>query len=332
VEYSCKKNLIDLHKYFLIPVIIFFLFISIFVFYLQYIYDDWKFGFISDNKEIFIPDICNDESDLKIISHLEDHVEGRSFIDNIDKSSNHQFHAVYLLPCEEEDRKFDVNKNIQFSLNTINEWFLDRTKDQIISYDKTIDDKIDVTFLRANKTMKWFAEFNSIENNQADTSSKIEDLILSNANLFHNFDKKKFIVFFEGWEKTVSLFTEICGRSRYNGKVAIFYTNGKWKKSNGNNKKIFSCTIDNLNNSDSEEFGESEGTILHEILHTLGTPPKCANNLDSKNIFHVTDSKNDILYKVSGDIYLDFNNDDYYKHKIKNCFDLSKSNYLIYIK
>ena len=49
----------------------------------------------------------------------------------------------------------------------------------------------------------------------------------------------------------------------------------------------------------------SEGTILHEMLHTLGMPPKCAKNLDSESIYHVKDSNDDILNKVSGSIYLD---------------------------
>ena len=40
------------------------------------------------------------------------------------------------------------------------------------------------------------------------------------------------------------------------------------------------------------------------------------------------DNKSDILYKISGDMYLDYGNDDYYKHEIKNCPDLAKSNYL----
>ena len=67
------------------------------------------------------------------------------------------------------------------------------------------------------------------------------------------------------------------------------------------------------------------------MLHTLGMPPKCAKNLDSESVYHVKDSNDDILNKVSGSIYLDFNNDDYYKHIIPDCADLSKSNYLISI-
>ncbi len=313
-----------MHKYFLIPIITFFVIICLIVFYLQYVYEDWKYRIIGENKEIVIPDICDNKSDIKIISHSTDHITNRSFKDNIDSSSNFQFHTVYLLPCEKEDRKFDVNKNIHYSLETINKWFLNKTNNQIIRYDKTNDDIIDTTFIRVNKTMSWFTQFNSNQNNKQDASSKIENIILSNPSLFLNFDKKKFIVFFEGWEKRRSLFTEVCGRSRYNGKVSIFYTDSKMKKNR-------SCTNDNINNTINEELGESEGTILHEMLHTLGIPPRCANNLDSESIFHVKDNDDDIMNKISGSIYLDFNNDDYYKHNIRNCTDLSKNNYLISI-
>ena len=303
-------------KYFLIPIIIFFIIISLFFFYLQFINENWKF--IAPKKPL--PDICNNNNSLEIITHTPDHIPGRSFIDNPDQFFSYQFHSVYLLPCNKNDRKFDTNLNIQSSLISINKWFKNKTKDQKINFDKKSDDFFDVTFLRVNKTVNWFTS-----DDNEDVGTKIENIILSNSNIFNNFNKKKFIVFFEGWEKRISLFTEICGRSRFNGKVAIFYTNAKMKKSK-------SCTIDNLNIDSEEKFGESEETILHEILHSLGAPPKCAKNIDINDKFHVLDSKDDIMNKISGSLYLDFNNDDYYNHNIDNCPDLSKNNYLYEIK
>tara|TARA_Y100000590_G_scaffold443170_1_gene572257 strand:+ start:2554 stop:3501 length:948 start_codon:yes stop_codon:yes gene_type:complete len=314
-----------LHKYFIIPVIIFFIIIALIVFYLQFIDQNWKYGIIGKSVEEFIPKICNDENEIKIISHPNDKILNRSFKDKPDTSSDYKFHGVYLLPCNQKDRKFDINKNINYSLQTINKWFFDKTKDKIINFDKTKKGEIDITFIRVNKTINWFTKFNTNENKNLDTGSKIENIIKSNSNLFNNFDKKKFIVFFEGWEKRRSLTNEFCGLSRYNGKVAIFFTNAKSKK----NK---SCTNDNINDSIEEIFGKSESTILHEMLHTLGVPPRCANNLDNKSSFHVSDNKNDIMNEVSGSMYLDYNNDDYYNHNIKNCEDLADNKYLIYKK
>ena len=322
-----------MHKYFLIPIIIFFLIICLIVIYLQFFYVDWKWQVIPDNfdvksetyREKILPEICNEQGEVEIIKSNKDILENRLFIDSVDILNKSLIHAVYLLPCDSKDRKFDINGNIHYSIQSINNWFLNKTKNQIINFDKNNNNLIDTTFIRVNKSIKWFTKFNSIENIDQDTSSKIEKIIISNQKLFNNFENKKFIIFFEGWEKRRSITNKVCGRSRYNGKVAIFYTSEK-------HKKIKSCTKDNFNNSNNEIFGESKQTILHEILHTLGVPPKCGLNIDPKESLHVNDSKDDIMNKVSGSLYLDFNNDDYYKHNISNCPDLYLSKFLTNLK
>ena len=122
--------------------------------------------------------------------------------------------------------------------------------------------------------------------------------------------------------------------SPFGGKISIYYTFSRFKKYIGNdlilknNKKIFSCNHeDHLNDSNDLSFGDAEVTILHEILHTMSMPPRCGKNVDKINK-HVKDNKQDILNKVSGNLYLDYNNDDYYNHKIDNCLDLKNSSYL----
>ena len=64
-----------MHKYFLIPIIIFFLIICLIVFYLQFFYVDWKWSVIPDNfdvyketyKEKILPEICNDDAKVQVI-------------------------------------------------------------------------------------------------------------------------------------------------------------------------------------------------------------------------------------------------------------------------
>jgi len=320
-----------MHKYFLIPIIIFFITICLIVIYLQFFYVDWKWSIIPDNFDVYketykekkLPEICNDEDDrVQIIKLQKDILKKRTFKDKIDNSLLPQIHAVYLLPCDAEDRKFDINGHIRYSIQSINNWLLDKTENQILNFDKIENNQVDITFIRVNKSINWFTKYNTIENRNNDASAKIEKIILNNKKIFNNFNNKKFIVFFEGWEKRRSIINKVCGRSKFNGKVAIFYTSEK-------NTKIKSCTLDNLNNSILEKFGESEETILHEILHTLGAPSKCGKNVDLKKSLHVNDNDNDIMNSVSGSIYLDFNNDDYYKHNISNCPDLFLSEYLI---
>lgn len=320
-----------MHRYFLIPVLSFFGFICLFVIYLQFINEDWKF--LVPKKEL--PTSCNDKADVKLITHKEDIIEGRSFNDQDDKFENMQFHAILMLPCEMEDRKFDINYNIESSILAINKWFMEKSKVQKIQFDKNDKNRIDVTFLRVNKTMEWFD--NKIKDNEKkiDVSDKIKNIIFTNKDKFNNFDKKKFIIFFEGWERRKYVNYNVCGKSNYDGKIAIYFTASRFKKYIGddiilkNNKRIFTCTQnDHLNDPDNLTFGDAEATILHEILHTLGAPSKCGDNLDDSG-FHVVDSTNDILHKESGNEYLDFNNDDYYNHNIVNCRDLKNSKYLV---
>ena len=321
-----------MHRYFLIPVLSFFAFICIFVIYLQFINEDWKFLVPKED----LPLICNDESDVNLINHEEDFIEGRSLVDSQDLLKSEQYHAVLLLPCEMQDRKFDVNYNIESSLLAINKWFLDKSRIQKIQFDMNNMNRIDVTFLRVNKTMKWFDNKIEGDEKKIDISDKIKKIIFDNKDKFNNFNKKKFIIFFEGWERRKYINYDVCGKSTYDGKIAIYYTASRFKKYVGNdiilknNKRIFTCTKeDHLNDPNDLTFGDAEATILHEILHSLGAPSKCAGNLDDQGN-HVIDNENDILHKISGNKYLDFSNDDYYNHNIKGCKDLKDSDYLVY--
>ena len=322
-----------MHRYFVIPMIGFFLVVLAFVIYLQVINENWKY--LVPKPEL--PNSCNDREELQLVIHDEDKIDGRSFKDKKDLGElENQIHTIFLLPCEREDRKLDINLKIQSSLLAINTWFQNKSLKQQINFDKTSDGNIDVTFLRVNKSMNWFInskKYNGFDD-EKDVSEKVEDIISINQDKFNNYNNKKFIVFFEGWEKRKYINYDICGKSRYNGQVAVYFTSSPFKKYIGNNiilknnKRIFTCTKnDHLNDYNDLRFGDAEVTILHEILHILGAPSTCGKNLDkSKN--HVVDSKDDILYRISGNNYLDFNNDDYYNHKIDNCFDLKNSNYL----
>ena len=322
-----------MHRYFVIPMIGFFAVVLAFVIYLQVINDNWKY--LVPKPEL--PDSCNDNEDLQLVIHEEDKIDEKYFKDRKDISKfKNQIHAILLLPCEREDRKLDINFKIQSSLIAINTWFQNKSLNQQINFDKNFDGNIDVTFLRVNKSMKWFMNYKKYNgfDDETDVSEKVENIISINQDIFNNYNNKKFIVFFEGWEKRKYLNYDICGKSRYNGQVAVYFTSSPFKKYVGkdiilkNNKRIFSCTKnDHLNDTNDLTFGDAEVTILHEILHTLGAPSTCGENLD-KSKHHVVDSKDDILYRISGNNYLDFNNDDYYNHKIDNCFDLKNSNYL----
>ena len=319
-----------MHRYFLIPFIGFFIIVSIFVFFLQFINEDWKFIV----PKVPLPEGCDNNIETSFIFYETDKKINRSFKDEPDLYEGNQFHPIYLLPCERDDREYDINNKIESSLLAINNWLKVQTSNQEIKFDRNIDGDIDITFLRVNKTMDWFGDLHNSDKlkNITEVSNKIEKLINDNSNLFNNFSYKKFIIFFEGWEKRKYIDYDICGKSRFDGNIAIYYTYSRFKKYIGddlilsNNERIFSCTHkDHLNNNNDKTFGDAEATILHEIIHALGFPASCAKNYKS---FHITDSKNDIMHKNSGKIYLDYNNDDYYNHGQTNCPDLRNSKFL----
>jgi hypothetical protein len=319
-----------MHRYFLIPFIGFFIIVSIFVFFLQFINEDWKFI----APKIPLPEGCDNDIETNFIIYENDKKINRSFKDKLDLYAGNQFHPIYLLPCERDDREYDINNKIESSLVAINYWLKEQTLNQKIKFDRNIDGEIDITFLRVNKTMDWFGDLHNKDKtkNITEVSNKIEKLINDNSNLFYNFSSKKFIIFFEGWEKRKYIDYDICGKSRFDGNIAIYYTYSRFKKYIGddlilsNNERIFSCTNkDHLNDINDKTFGDAEATILHEMIHSLGYPASCAKNNKS---FHISDNKNDIMHKNSGKIYLDFNNDDYYNHQQKNCPDLKNSKFL----
>ena len=319
-----------MHRYFLVPFFGFFIIIALFVFFLQFINEDWKFLV----PKVDLPKSCNNNDDIEFITHETDIKSNRSYIDQEDTYDGNQFHTIFLLPCEREDREYDINKQIESSLSAINMWLKKQTKKQSLRFDKNIDGNIDITFLRVNKTMDWFGDLDTKDKSikTTEVSEKIEKIILDNKSIFNNFSSKKFIIFFEGWEKRKYIDYDICGKSRVDGKVSIYYTYSRFKKYIGddvilsNNKKIFSCTHeDHLNEINDQSFGDAEATILHEIIHSLGFPSNCSSNVTS---FHVTDNKNDIMHKQSGKKFLDYNNDNYYDHSIDDCPDLKNSEFL----
>ncbi len=187
-----------MHRYFLIPFIGFFIIVSIFVFFLQFINEDWKFI----APKVPLPKDCDNNIETKFIIYETDKKINRSYKDEQDLYEGNQFHPIFLLPCEREDREYDINNKISSSLLSINNWLKKHTLNQEIRFDRNINGEIDVTFLRVNKTMDWFGDLQTKDKskNITEVSNKIEKIINDNHNLFNNFSSKKFIIFFEGWE------------------------------------------------------------------------------------------------------------------------------------
>ena len=175
-----------MHRYFLVPVSIFFILIIVFVIYFQFYDDEWKYFFKPSKKTI--PEYCKDELEdyKKVFINLDtDKKQNRSFIDNNDIDKN-LVHLIYLVPCDQLSRDFDINNNIKKIIININNWFFTKSNNQKIKFDY-FNNELDITFIRVNKTLSWFNEFNSKQNYSDDNASRVEKIILSNDVIFKNF-------------------------------------------------------------------------------------------------------------------------------------------------
>ena len=125
-----------MHRYFLIPISIFFLLIIFFVLYFQFIEDEWKYFYKA--KEKIIPKYCDDKNinyNKSIIRIDEDLKPNRSFADRTDTDTNN-IHLIYFLPCDVTSRNFDTNGKIMNIVANINQWFYEKSNKQKIKFDK----------------------------------------------------------------------------------------------------------------------------------------------------------------------------------------------------
>ena len=61
-------------------------------------------------------------------------------------------------------------------------------------------------------------------------------------------------------------------------------------------------------------------------LSFAGIDTKVTDDIDNNG--GTPDTTKDIMHKISGNKFLDYNNDDYYNHNIEKCPDLKNNKYL----
>ncbi len=83
-----------------------------------------------------------------------------------------------------------------------------------------------------------------------------------------------------------------------------------------------------------------EFLVLHELVHEFGFVAECAKNYNGNNGGHTGDDNQDLMWAPPGDSYyvesytdygnmtLDYGNDDYFNHNIRECPDLADSVFL----
>ena len=84
----------------------------------------------------------------------EDDIPGRSLYDLEDITDDYQVHAIYVLASDSKDKQFDVNGKIEKIVLKANKHIKNKTKEKQFRLDLTKEGRLDVSFLRVDKTKK----------------------------------------------------------------------------------------------------------------------------------------------------------------------------------
>tara|TARA_B100000900_G_scaffold415170_1_gene444095 strand:- start:269 stop:1270 length:1002 start_codon:yes stop_codon:yes gene_type:complete len=234
----------------------------------------------------------------------DDEIEGRFFVDQEDVTDDYQVHAIYILASDSKDKKYDTNGTIENIVIKGNAHLKENTNQQQFRLDLRENGKLDVSFIRVNKTRK---EINKIENGAG---------YFTGMAILHGFNnpKKLYTIFYQDKYKREwgqvgdALFNTPNGEVEVNAGVVYL---GK------------------------EKASEAWVPHIHELFHAIGFVQLCApgavterNSRWGKND-HLN-YKNDIMSDRGGDRkYIDKKRNEYYGHSNINCeLNLEKSAFM----
>ena len=232
----------------------------------------------------------------------EDNIPGRFLYDQEDITDDYQVHAIYILASDSKDKQFDVKGKIEKIVLKANKHLKNKTKEKQFRLDLTKEGKLDVSFLRVDKTKKQM--------HTGDAATYLMGMAVKNG-FYH--PKKLYTIFYQdkyrdegGQVGQVKLLldkglVEVIGGVTY----MAGYSQDNWK------------------------------IYIHELFHALGFVQLCApgaviekNERWGKNDHLSYDG--DIMSDRGGDANnIDKKRKEYYGHSIPNCpLDLRKSAFL----
>ena len=232
----------------------------------------------------------------------EDDIPGRSLYDLEDITDEYQVHAIYILASDSKDKQFDVNGKIEKIVLKANKHLKNKTKEKKFRLDLTKEGKLDVSFLRVDKTKKQMQI--------GDAATYLMGMAVKNG-FYH--PKKLYTIFYQ------DKYRDEGGQV---GDVKILLDKGLVEV-NGGVTYMGGYPQDNWS------------IHLHELFHALGFVQLCAPNatIDKSSRW----GKDDHL-SIDGDImsdrwadknHIDKKRKEYYGHTNINCpMDLRKSAFL----
>ena len=257
---------------------------------------------------IFISNVYADKcynSDTTPVILDSDKKPGRFYKDQPDVTDDYQVHIIYMLLKDSKDKEEDINGKLEKWVETADKWILKTTKKankksnfnngegQLLKWDRRKDGKLDISFIRLNRTKKQMK-------------------------------KSK-------WGSCGNVFGRSIINNGFNNPKKIYFNFGgftykEWPFSGG----FPSFNVFNrhqkkwpLNNDEVGYF------ILHEILHAMGGIFPCSPNFFEGHNTKNNKSSGDMLSRHVGEggRNLDPKNDDYWGHTNKNCPDMQDSVY-----
>ena len=232
----------------------------------------------------------------------EDNIPGRFLYDQEDITDDYQVHAIYILASDSKDRQFDVKGKIEKIVLKANKHLKNKTKEKQFRLDLTKEGKLDVSFLRVDKTKKQM--------HTGDAASYLMGMAVKNG-FYH--PKKLYTIFYQDKYRDEG------------GQV-------------GNAKLLLDKELVEVNGGVTYmgAYPQDNWKIhLHELFHALGFVQLCApgaviekNERWGKNDHLSYDG--DIMSDRGGDANnIDKKRKEYYGHSNINCpMDLRKSAFL----
>ena len=234
-----------------------------------------------------------------IYHNASDSVQGRSLFDRDDVSSDYQIHAIYLLASDSKDKRMDINGKIE-SIITKGNKHLKRIINKELKYDLTIQRKLDVSFLRVNKTIE---EIQSLENYAL---NYFGNQLIKNG-FYH--PKKIYTIFYQE-----NYFSKELNRNLEGVQGLIKFETPKG-----------SLEIPIITNYLSAAPSDLWFVNFHEIIHGLSFIQECSPNHKEHHV-NLIDAMSGY---DSGQQLIDINSQDYYGHSNADCpLDLKKSVFL----
>ena len=234
----------------------------------------------------------------------EDDIPGRFLYDQEDVTDDYQLHAIYVLASDSKDKKLDVKGSIEKIVFKGNKVLKNKTKEKQFRLDLTKEGKLDISFLRVDKTKKQI--------NKGDAATYLMGMAVKNG-FYH--PKKIYTLFYQ--DKYKNEWGQV-------GDVKLFLDEGGYVEIVGG---VTYLGRDSLSNAWIPH--------LHELFHALGFVQLCApgavTERDSRwgKNDHLS-SGGDIMSNRGGDTKnIDIKRKHYYGHSNSNCpLDLRKSAFL----